>query len=189
MDNKMMLYIALGIGAYALFARGGEKKYIVPGVGLVAESLLPDYGYQKINGFWYSQAQIDAAAAQAGVPSGTTVQPGTAIFNTIMNILATSIPLITNVVTQVTNLNRTLVITQILSKYTNITSSSYNALFPYNKAQLEAMTNAQLQNILNTGAIAGINYTCSDAGRDLSAGSPFGGTMLNHCRWGTSPKK
>lgn len=155
MDNTTLAIIAaIGLGAIVLMRTGNrEQMFYVPGVGNVPESQLPNYGYQKFNGLWYSSSQIQAVMAQAGVQPGTTVTPGTTTWNTIATILSTLIGLTTTIITEVNNANRIQAINDILAKYTEPSSSSYNANFPYTRTQLEAFTNQQLQNILNTGTL------------------------------------
>jgi hypothetical protein len=192
METKNILLIAaVGLGAFALYNMygGGEPKFFVPGFGYVPESQLPSMGYRNIGGQWYSQAQIDAAAAQAGVPPGTTIDPTMQTWNTIVSILNSLVPLVTTIITVVTTANKDQAITQILYKYTNTASPDYNSAFPYTQAQLENMTVAQLQTILDTGQISSIYGLCSQAGAELRAGSAWGGKTLAHCRWGTKPKK
>jgi len=99
MDNKTLLIGAVLFGAFYLTSSGGssEKRYMVPGTGYVPESQLPSYGYVNVNGKWYSQAQVDAAAAQAGVSAGQ-VTTGSTAWNAIAAILAASIPLVTTII-------------------------------------------------------------------------------------------
>lgn len=97
MDNKILILGALAIGLYMMSGSGGGPRYYVPGVGYVPEADLPSMGYVNVGGKWYSQAQVDAAAAQAGVSAGT-VSPGSSAWNTIAAILAAAIPLVTTIV-------------------------------------------------------------------------------------------
>lgn len=99
------MLVALGAAALIYFnSEGGETYFNVNGQK-VPESQLPSLGYRKINGQWWSAAQIAAAANQAGIPnpnvatsSGTTntTDPGWAI---VSNLLATGVqylPLLLN---------------------------------------------------------------------------------------------
>jgi hypothetical protein len=98
MDNKTLIIGAVLLGAFYLSSGGQkEQRYMVPGVGYVPESQLPSYGYVNVGGKWYSQAQVDAAAAAAGVSAGN-VTPGSIAWNAIKAILAGSIPLIDTLV-------------------------------------------------------------------------------------------
>jgi hypothetical protein len=95
MDNKTILIIAaLGAAYFLMNGTATEQRYFVPNRGYVPESQLPGLGYVKINGQWYSQAQVDAAAAQAGV-SGGNVSQGSTAWNTIAAILASASSLLT----------------------------------------------------------------------------------------------
>lgn len=97
MDNKTLLIIAaLGAAYYMMNSTTTEQRFFVPGRGYTPESQLPGLGYVKINGQWYSQAQVDAAAAQGGV-SGGNVAPGTSAWNTIAAILASASSLLTTI--------------------------------------------------------------------------------------------
>jgi len=151
----------LGAGlvvAYVFLSKGGgEQKFYVEGVGYVLESQLSGYGYQMVNGQWYSAEQIASASAQAGVPPGTTVDPTMATWNTILQILNGLIPLATTIITEVTNANRTQAMNQIIAKYTVISSPDYVPMFGYfSHESMAGLTNAQLKKLLDTGGIAGI---------------------------------
>ena len=193
-NDKIILYGALAIGAYAafnLYKAGQEQKFYVPGQGYVPVSQLPGLGYVNIDGKWYTQAQVNAAAGTVGLPPGTVLDPTMSTWNDIVAILNGLIPLVTTIITTVTDANRSQAIQQILSKYTDSNSPDYIPSFAYpTAASMTSLTNPQLKSLLDTGAINGIfgiHYTCSDAGRDLDAGLSIGGKMLSHCRWGTNP--
>tara|TARA_R110000751_G_scaffold135596_1_gene238434 strand:- start:721 stop:1272 length:552 start_codon:yes stop_codon:yes gene_type:complete len=163
MDNKNLMLLGAGlVVAYVFLIKtnesgDGEREFYVDGVGYVKESQLAGYGYQKVNGQWYSAAQIAAASAQAGVPPGTTVDPTMATWNTILQILNGLIPLATTIITTVTQANRQATIQQILAKYTSPASPDYVPMFGYFDAQSMAhLTIPQLQKLLDTGGIAGI---------------------------------
>jgi len=163
MENKNLMLLGAGlVVAYVFLIKtneeaNGEPKFYVDGVGYVKESQLAGYGYQKVNGQWYSASQIASASASAGVPPGTTIDPTMATWNTIVQILNGLIPLATTIITQVTQANRQQAIQQILAKYTVATSPDYVPMFGYYDAQSMAhLTNAQLQTLLNTGGIAGV---------------------------------
>lgn len=104
MDNKMLLLGVVALGFYMMSDSSKEQRYYVPGTGYVPESQLPSLGYVNVGGKWYSQAQVDAAAAQAGVSSGT-VQPGTNAWTVIAQILSASVPLITTIGNYTSNNN------------------------------------------------------------------------------------
>lgn len=151
-NNNLIIGAIIGLGIVTLMKTGGgEKTFFIPGIGNVPQSQLPNYGYVLFNGLWYHQTQIDAVMAQAGVSPGTTVSPGSSTWNTIASILGTLIGLTTTIITEVTNANRQQAINDILVKYTEPTSASYNASFPYTRAQLDVLTNPQLKQILTTG--------------------------------------
>lgn len=154
MENQKIIFAlgALGLIYYA-FSGSSESEYYVPNYGWIKESALPSYGYQKVNGIWYSQAQINQAALQAGVQAGTVVDPTSQVFNTIATILQTMQGLLPVVNAIVTAANRPQKIQEILNKYTVSTSAYYNASFPYNQTQLQGMTNDQLTSILQTGSL------------------------------------
>lgn len=156
MNNKtLILMAAIGLGIYAMAGKSKESEYFVPNMGWVKESQLPALGYQKINGVWYSQQQINSAAQQAGIPAGTNIDPTSQTFNTILTILQAMQGLIPVVQEIVTAANRPQKIQKILDKYTVATSAYYNPNFPYTQTDLQAMTNEQLTQILNTGALGG----------------------------------
>ena len=158
MDNKTLLLIAAaGLVAYSFIGKKTANKFYVPGHGYVEESMLPQLGYTKLNGQWYSQSDVNYAAAQAGLPPGTPVDSTMAIFNTIMQLLAAAVPLVSSIVTQVTNANRDQVMEQIITKYTSPASPYWQMVFNYpTKQSMAGLTNAQLQKLLDTGSIAGI---------------------------------
>jgi len=162
MDNKNLMMLGAGlVVAYVFLMKkndsGGEREFYVDGVGYVKESQLPNYGYQQVNGQWYSASQIASASAQAGVPAGTTVDPTMATWNTIVQILNGLIPLATTIITTVTQANRQQAMQQIIAKYTNPSSPDYVPMFGYFSEQSMAhLTNAQLQTLLDTGGIAGV---------------------------------
>ena len=61
MDRTTILVIG-GLALVWMAMRGtNEPKYFVPGVGAVPVSQLPSYGYQYVNGNWYSQSQTAVA--------------------------------------------------------------------------------------------------------------------------------
>lgn len=163
MDNKNLMLLGAGLVVAYVFlikandAGDGEPQFYVDGVGYVKESQLAGYGYQKVNGQWYSASQIASASAQAGVPPGTTIDPTMATWNTIIQILNGLIPLATTIITQVTQANRQQAMQQIIAKYTNPSSPDYVPMFGYFSEQSMAhLTNAQLQTLLDTGGIAGV---------------------------------
>lgn len=159
--NTLLIIGALGIGAFYFMStpKGSGYKYYVPGQGYVDESMLPSMGYQKVNGMWYSPSQMSTATSQAGYPPGTPVNETMQIFNDIMAILATLIPLAINTVNiVVNNQNRNQVIQAVIQKYATYTSPDYIATFPYTTpGSMSGLTNEQLQKLLNTGQIAGIS--------------------------------
>lgn len=162
MENKNLMMLGAGlVVAYVFLIKAGDdsggQMYYVPDVGYVKESELAGYGYQMVNGQWYSASQIASASAQAGVPAGTTVDPTMQVWGTIIQILNGLIPLVTTIITQVTQANRQQAIAQIIQKYTVPTSPDYVPMFAYYDAQSMAhLTIAQLQKLLDTGGIAGI---------------------------------
>ena len=161
-DKKTLLIIgAMGIGAYYFMSgsSGSGSKFYVPGHGYVDEHQLPSMGYQKVNGQWYSPAQISSATNQAGYPSGTPVNETMQTFNDIMAVLNQLIPLAINTVNLIVNSNnRPQVMQAIIQKYTNPASPDFIPMFPYPSSQyMTSLTNAQLQTLLNTGGINGIN--------------------------------
>lgn len=161
MDNKTLLLLAAaGLVAFVFLGKNGssgENKYYVPGTGYVNESQLPSYGYTKLDGQWYTTSEVNYATAQAGLPPGTQVDSTMAIFNTIMQFLAAAVPLVTSIVTQVTNANRDKTMDDIIFKYTSPTSIYWQMVFAYpTKASMSNLTNQQLQKLLDTGSIAGI---------------------------------
>lgn len=155
--NQLILLAALGLGGFALYRiyqQPDEPRFYVPGVGYVPVSELPTYGYQNVGGNWYSDAQVNAAAGQVGLPPGTTVSPGTQTFLDIVAILQTVAPLVSNVITTVTgSVNKQQVIQQILANYNDPNHPAYytNPNDRYTQQQLGGMTNQQLQDILNYG--------------------------------------
>ena len=196
--NTLLIIGALGIGAYYFMSGSSSSgyKFYVPGQGYVDEHLLPSMGYQKVNGMWYSPAQITDATNQAGYPSVTPVNQTVQTFNDIMAILNTLIPLTINTVNLIVNAtNRPQVEQAIIQKYTLLSSPDYIPMFAYpTSAYMVNLTNAQLQTLLNTGMINGINgynaKTCSDAGASLrTTGSSQAGSTMAHCKWGTTRKK
>lgn len=155
-NNTLILMGAVGLAVFAIMkGKSKGKKYFVPGLGYVEESRLPDYGYVKLNGQWYSQAQIDAAAAAAGVVPGQNVTPGSQTWSDVMyylNLAMGLLPLVyTGVQTIITAAERPAKIQEILFKYTNINSLQYDATFPYSQSDLEAMTNVELAKVFDTG--------------------------------------
>jgi len=179
METKNLILIAaVGLGAFAAYSfLSKNNKYYVPGVGYVNITELPNYGYRNIGGKWYSQSQIDAAVGQAGGTPGTNLMPGTDIFNTVMNILGTLIPLTQNVVNLIVSAtNRPQSIQAILDKYSDPNSPDFIPAFQYTEYDLQQLSNNQLQSIFDYGfiqpGITGIEFSCSDAG-----------SRLNACRW------
>lgn len=106
MNNKILIGGAalLAFYMFSTMNKTGEKKYYVPGTGYVPESQLASLGYVNVGGQWYSQSQVNAAAGQAGVSAGN-VQPGTAAWTAIQNILLGTIPLATTIINTTTNTN------------------------------------------------------------------------------------
>ena len=159
--NTLLIVGAIGLGAYFLMSGSGKSgfKFYVPGHGYVDEHLLPSMGYQKINGQWYSPTQINTATSQAGYPPGTQVSETMQTFNDIMAILNTLIPLAIDTVNLIVNSsNRPQVIQAIIDKYANPSSPDYVPMFQYATAgSMAALTNPQLQSLLNTGYITGIH--------------------------------
>jgi hypothetical protein len=162
MENKNLVLLGAGlVMAYVFFSNAGEneKMFYVDGLGYIKESELPSYGYQMVNGQWYSAQQIAQASNQAGVPAGTTIDPTMATWNTIVSILNGLIPVVTQVVTLVTTQNKQQAIQQILAKYTVLSSPDYIPMFAYTEADLQLFSIQQLQKLLDTGTINGINGT------------------------------
>ena len=189
-DNKTLLIIgAMGIGAYIYLDKGssGGFKFYVPGQGYVDEKYLPGLGYQKVNGMWYSPAQINNATTGAGYPSGTPVNETMQIFNDIMAILTTLIPLTISTVNLIVNsTNRNQVIETIWQKFTDWQSPDFIPMWWATKSDLQAMTNAELQNVLDDGLINGIYgiHNCSTHGKNLKVkNSSKAGRGLANCRW------
>ena len=66
-------------------------------------------------------------------------------------------------------------------------------MFQYGtEASLQALTNNQLQSLLDSGYINGIHgysqKTCGDAAALLPTGSSQAGSIMAHCKWGTTQK-
>ena len=95
-NNLIMLGAGLVVAYVFLSKGGGEPKFYVEGVGYVLESQLSGYGYQMVNGQWYSAEQIAYATSQSGVPTGTTVDNSMEVWATILAVLDTVIPIIAN---------------------------------------------------------------------------------------------
>lgn len=157
MDNKMLMLAAVVlIGGFMMGGSSAEKRYYVPGTGYVPESQLPQMGYVNIGGQWYSQAQVDAAAAQAGVSSGT-VQPGTSAWTAIAQILAGVAPLITTI-----------------GNYVDSNNNNNNS----------GMGNGNTNSGGMGGVFGPSAKVCSRAGHNLSArGRSIDGKQLAMCRW------
>ena len=93
--NTKLLILGFGlVGVYFFLTKESEPMYFVPNVGDVKESELHLHGYTNVNGKWYTQAQIDYATNQAGVPAGQQVDNTMAVWATIVSVLDTVIPLI-----------------------------------------------------------------------------------------------
>lgn len=150
---------ALALVAYAMY-KPKEMQFHIPNVGWVNKSQMAAYGYQEIptgSNKFYSQAQINAAAAQAGVPAGSNVDPNSQTFNTILTILGGLQALVPVVQTIVTAANRPQKIQEILNKYTSTISLHYNPNFAYTQNDLQQMTNDQLAYVLDNGALPSVN--------------------------------
>ncbi len=159
MNNRILLAIGLGLGYYLLNQKK-ERLYFVPNVGNVKESELFRYGYieQPIgSGKYYTQAQINAAAIQAGAAQGSTIDPNSQTFNTILTILNGLTALVPIAQTIVTAANRPQKIQEILNKYTSTVSISYTPTFPYSQTMLKGFSNEQLSYILDNGTLPNIN--------------------------------
>jgi len=163
MNNRILLAIGLGLGYYLLNQKK-ERLYFVPNVGNVKESELLRYGYIEQpfgSGKYYTQAQINAAAIQAGAPVGATIDPNSQTFNTILTILNGLTSLVPIVQTIVTAANRPQKIQEIINKYTSTVSSSYNPNFPYSEAMLKSFSNEQLAYILDNGNLPNVSGVSS----------------------------
>jgi len=158
MENKQLLGLAIVFGVgYAVL--GGNKEsaaenyYFVPGVGDVAESDLPDYGYIKYSGKWILKSDLMAAAQANGIAPDanggvnipdTNNQVGWDIFNTLLSIGAgLTASIINNNAAKKADL-----IEEIKTKYTVLVSTSYDPNFPYTDTQLNGFTIAKLEKIL-----------------------------------------
>jgi len=95
-NTKLLILGGSLIGVYFYLTRMTEPTYFIDGVGNVLESQLSGYGYQMVNGQWYSAEQIAYATSQSGVPTGTTVDNSMEVWATILAVLDTVIPIIAN---------------------------------------------------------------------------------------------
>lgn len=150
MDNKTLIILgAIALGYFFITSGNRQQKWWYNGQWLTAQQLQA-MGLQQVGNQWYSQQQINYAYQQAGVNPNTQVNEGTSIWYDIVMVLNTLTPIITNIITLVTSTNKPQAIQQILDCKTNPSSPYYVPMYQYTQQDLEAMTNSQLQAILDT---------------------------------------
>lgn len=146
-NQNLLIGVVIIGGLLYMNQKPKENYYNVPGVGDVAESKLPDYGYVKYNGKWFKYTDLQAAALANNIDTGDvdiSTQEGLNLFLTLLQAgLGLTTTIIQNTAAQKADL-----IEQILTKYTLTVSASYDDDFPFTESQLQGFTIAKLNQIL-----------------------------------------
>lgn len=151
MNEKVIL--GFMVGALALYSLSSQQEpenvFLVPGVGEVLESKLPDLGYVKYNGLWFKKTDLAQAAQTNGVTTSGQIDINTQVgFDIFMTLLNAGLGITTTIIANTAQRKADL-IEQIETKYTLIVSTSYDANFPFTTGKLQGFTIAQLEQILS----------------------------------------